>query len=381
MPRSNPQKKNIPFQQVLTTLLDDQHLFPPIYLHHFSDLEGKDLSAFRSVWPQVNANRRFALLEDLEELAENDTLVAFDAVARLALTDPDPRVRAVAIRLLWESSEVKVAKQILQMLKEDEDPRVREAAASVLGSFIYQGEVEELPEDFLHIMEDSLLDVINSSDEEIIRRRALESMSFSGRPEVPPLIRKAYESGSTPWVTSAVFAMGRSADQAWEPEVKRMLRSPNAEIQYEAVRAAGELGLESTRRVLLDLLEEEAQDSAIRSATIWSLSQIGGEEVRETLEDILEETEDEEEMELLENALDNLEFTEEVGMFGLFDFDQLGETTEEIPDLEAYINSIEPMDENWEGPKSPPASAEEDSRITKSDDKKRKRHKKTGKDQ
>lgn len=377
---SNPQKKNVPFQQVLSALLDDQHLFPALYLHHFSDLEGKDLSAFQSVWPQVHANRRFALLEDLEELAENDTLVAFDSVAQMALTDPDPRVRAVAIRLLWESSDNKVAKQILGMLKKDTDPGVREAAASVLGSFVYLGEIEEIPEDFLHILEDSLLSVINGEDEEIIRRRALESMGFSGRPEVPPLIRKAYDSGSSPWIVSAIFAMGRSADQAWEPDVKRMLRSSNAEIQIEAVRAAGELGLDSTRRVLLDLLEEEAQDSEIRAATIWSLSQIGGEEVRETLETILEETEDEEEAELLENALDNLEFNEEVGMFGLFDFDQLGEVNEEIPDLEAYINSIEPADENWEGPKSPPASAEDDSMITKDDDKKRKRHKKTGKD-
>jgi len=378
---SNPQKKNVPFQMVLTALLDDQHLFPALYLHHFSDLEGKDFSAFQSVWPQVHANRRFALLEDLEELAESDTLVSFDSIACLALKDPEPRVRTVAIRLLWESDDIKVARSILAMLKEDADPGVREAAASGLGSFIYQGELEELPEDFLHLLEDNLLIVINSQDEEIIRRRALESMGFSGRPEVPPLIRKAYESGSAPWITSAIFAMGRSADQAWEPEVKRMLRNSNAEIQLEAVRAAGELSLESTRRILLDLLEEEAQDSEIRAAVIWSLSQIGGEEVRETLEGILEETEDEEEVELLENALDNLEFNEEVGMFGLLDFEQLGEPNEEIPDIEAYINSIEPVGDDWEGPKSAPDSAEEDSKITKNDDKKRKRHKKTGKDQ
>ena len=66
----------------------------------------------------------------------------------------------------------------------------------------------------------------------------------------------------------------------------------------------------------LGALEEEAQDSEIRAAIFWSLSKIGGEEVRETLETILEETEDEEEVEILEEALDNLSFTEDVGLYG-----------------------------------------------------------------
>src|SRR5512146_2292382 len=105
---NRPQKKNVSLSQVLAALLDDQNIFPPAYFQHFSDLEGADLEAVRSVWPQVKAYRRLALIEDLEDLAENDTLVSFDALARMALTDEDPRVRTVAIRLLWE----------------DEDPRL-----------------------------------------------------------------------------------------------------------------------------------------------------------------------------------------------------------------------------------------------------------------
>ena len=73
--------------------------------------------------------------------------------------------------------------------------------------------------------------------------------------------------------------------------------------------------------MLLDLLEEEAQDPELRYATIWSLSQIGGEQVRETLEELLEETEDEEEAEWLENALDNLTLTETGQNMNLLDID------------------------------------------------------------
>lgn len=327
---NRPQKKNVSMQQVITALLDESSVFPPAYLHHFSDLEGDDLAEVSRVWPQVSAQRRFLLLGDLEELAEVDTLVSFDNLARMALADEDPRVRTVAIRLLWESEDPKVARALINLLDQDASADVRAAAATGLGTFVYQGELEELAEDLRHDIEEHLLDVARGQDEVLVRRRALESLGFSGRKEVPALIRKAYDSGDVDWMVSALFAMGRSADNAWDADVKRMLRHPRAEVQFEAVRAAGELAIETARRSLLDLLEEEAQDADIRQAAIWSLSQIGGEQVRETLETLMEETEDEEEAELLENALDNLSFTEDVGLYSMFDMDQMGAQSEEM---------------------------------------------------
>ncbi len=342
---SQSQKKNVPLQQVLAALLDEQNVFPPAYLHHFSDLEGANLQSLRSIWPQVEAHRRLALLEDLEELAEADTLVSFDNVARMALQDTDPRVRAAAIRLLWEDEDARLAPIFIRMLEHDEDAGVRAAAAAALGLFVYQGEVEEIPEETLHQVEDSLLRVQAGPDEPLVRRRALESLGYSGREEVPGLIRAAYDSADTDWLASALFAMGRSADETWAPEVLRMLRYPKANVQLEAVRAAGALALEKSRRTLLDLLEEEAQDSELRAAVFWSLSQIGGEEVRETLERILEETEDDEEAEILEDALDNLSFTEDTGMYGLFDFAEAGQPSatnvEDVDDEDSALDSDE----------------------------------------
>lgn len=334
---THSEKKNIPIQQVLTALLDDQHVFPPAYLHHFSDLEGRDLEAVRSVWPQASARRRFTLLEDLEDLSEADTLVSFTAIARLALEDVDARVRTVAIRMLWEADDISLADVFLRMLEQDESAEVRAAAASALGVFVYEGELEEIPQDIFHRVESRLIAVVNSQEEDLVRRRALESLGYSSHSEVPALIRNAFTSGSTDWSASALFAMGRSADSSWEPDVIRMLQSPKADIQLEAVRAAGALGIARSRRILLDLLEEEAQDSEIREAVIWSLSQIGGDEVRETLEELLENTDDDEEAEILEDALDNLSFTEDSGLYGFFDFDQLGQANKEIDDIEEYL--------------------------------------------
>jgi hypothetical protein len=71
----------------------------------------------------------------------------------------------------------------------------------------------------------------------------------------------------------------------------------------------------------MDLLEEEAQDVEIRFAVIWALSQIGGDGIRETLDALLDETDDEEEIEWIENALDNLTLTETGQAMNLLDID------------------------------------------------------------
>jgi hypothetical protein len=78
---------------------------------------------------------------------------------------------------------------------------------------------------------------------------------------------------------------------------------------------------------LLQLLEEEF-DEAIAGAAIWSLSQIGGEGVRLYLQNLLDKVvDDDNQAAFLEEALDNLAFTEDMTSFDLLalDADQLDE--------------------------------------------------------
>ncbi len=72
---------------------------------------------------------------------------------------------------------------------------------------------------------------------------------------------------------------------------------------------------------MLRLLEDEF-DEAIAGAAIWSLSQIGGEDVRIYLHSLLEAVEDDDDqVALLEEALDNLAFTEDMAIFDLLALD------------------------------------------------------------
>ena len=115
--------------------------------------------------------------------------------------------------------------------------------------------------------------------------------------------------------------MGRSADERWTDDVTRTLVSENDNIRKAAVQAAGDLSLKSTRPLLLRMLGEE-EDGLVLSAIIWSLSQIGGEDVRTYLENLLDQLEeDDEQIAFLEEALDNLAFTEDLDRFDLLAFD------------------------------------------------------------
>jgi HEAT repeat protein len=272
------------------------------------------------------------LLEELDSLADADTLVSFDDLARALLTDSDPNVRVKAIRLLDESEDTKLVPAFLDMLKNDSEANVRMEAANALNLFVDLGELEKIPEDTYHEIEDALLTSANSEDDLRVRRASLESLGYSSRPEVSTLIESTFHREDPNWRASALVAMGRSADERWEENVTDSLVSDDDRVKRAAAEAAGELGLRSARPILLKMLTEEDEAGEVASAAIWSLSQIGGEDVRTYLENLLDQTEDDDQIEFLEEALDNLAFTEDLDRFDLIALDpdyEIAETDDE----------------------------------------------------
>jgi HEAT repeat protein len=309
-----------PFQPVLESLLDEKKEFPRNYLLQFSDIGAHELGSLLDVWPRVGLTRKLFLLEELETLAESDTLVNFDDFARALLDDPDSSVRGRAVRLLSESDDLKLVPVFIELLNNDPDVQTRTEAAAVLGAFVDLGELEEIPEDVHHQVEDVLLLAANSNDDVKVRRRALESLGYSSRPEVATLIESAYEREDPAWQASALFAMARSADSRWDADVLASLPNENRNVREAAVEAAGQLSIKEAGPILLKMLEEE-EDDDVTAAMIWSLSQIGGEDARTYIETLLDQTENEDQIEFLEQALENLAFTEDLDRFDLLNFE------------------------------------------------------------
>lgn len=310
----------IAFQTVLDSLQSDGRDFPRRYLQEFSDIAPRELKTLLDVWPGVALSRKLTLLEDLIVLADNDTLVSFDDFARALLTDPEPQVRTRSIRLLHECEATDLIPSYLDMLRNDPDLNVRAEAARILNLYVDLGELEEIPDTLYHQVEDGLLSSAASEDEPRVRRAALESLGYSSRPEVSTLIESSYRREDPHWKVSSLIAMGRSADERWADEVTRSLVNEDDRIRKAAAQAAGELSLKSARPLLLKMLAEE-EDDTVLSAIIWSLSQIGGEDVRTYLENLLDQAEEEDQITFLEEALDNLTFTEDLDRFDLLALD------------------------------------------------------------
>lgn len=320
------EKKEITLTQLREALLNEHKPLSPSYLYRLSDLSESDLAEIKRFWSDIPIWRKQALFEDLEELAEVDTLLSYEAISSFALQDSDARVRELAIRNLWESELPELVPTFLEMMSNDTSELVRAAAATALGKFVYLGEIDMLPAARLKQIEDRLIETYRGSDSFIVRRRALEALGYSSREEINTFLDDAYHSGNNDLLVSSLFAMGRSANQDWIPLIEPKLYDENPEIRFEAARAAGELEASSCRERLIELIEDPDVD--VRMAAVWSLSQIGGEGVREELMDLYNDTDDDDMLMLIEDALENLAFTEDVGFFELIDVESADDEDE-----------------------------------------------------
>jgi HEAT repeat protein len=326
-------KKNS-FQDVLDILLDSKKPISPGHLKLYSDLDPDSLRLFSKAWPNIPPKRKLLLLDKLVEHFDEDTLVSYEEIGKSLLNDPDAEVRTRAIRLLIESEDPKLVDKILGIFLNDAESAPRMAALKLLGEFLLLGEYEKISEDLERKIEDALISVIRDEGNADLRRRSLEILGFSSRMEIPTLIESAFERSDPAWVASALRAMGHSQDERWNEDVTSKLLDEETPVKAAAVEAAGTLGIQESVLVLIQLLDDEEEDEDVAAAAIWSLSQIGGDEARAYLVGLADQTEDEELADLLEEAIENLDFLEDLNNFDLLALEDDDEFYDEDEDAE-----------------------------------------------
>ena len=306
--------------QLLKILNDDASPIPLDRLHNLSDLDSTGMELFAKNWLQTSTDRRRSVIQEFGTLADENIELSFESINRYALEDKDAHVRRIAIQNLWESEDPSLISIFIEKLKHDPSLEVRAAAADALGSFVLISETADIDPDLKLSLEDALLQSIQSEQDEKIHLSCLESLGYSSRQEVPDFIYQAYESGEEQFIRSALLAMGRSANKIWREQVIQELSNANPELRLEAAQAAGELELKEAFLDLIELLEDVNRD--VKHAAIWSISQIGSSKAGEILERLYESSEDEEETQLLQDALDNFAFVDGSRDFLLFNFDE-----------------------------------------------------------
>ncbi len=349
--------KNINFNQVIDALLDDNAKFPVAFMMSLSDISPANLYLLKKSWAQISPARKTVLMENIEVVHESEITANFEDVAELALDDGNSAVRTSGLRLFWEYENPHLINKFIDMLENDPDVGVRTQAASTLGKYMYLSEIEVIDSKYRDLLDKVLIKVLRSNESELVRQKALEAFGYSSNPEVKEFIHTAYNSGNYNWIASSLEAIGRSADENYVSLVLPMLAHPDIHIQREAVFAAGELELSSARKLLLKLAMELEQDEDLWVEVISALSKIGGEGVLDVFEKLLEDASTDEEEDFLNEAIENLNLTNDMSLgFDLMGFTEPEEDTfqeinleDEEFDLEDYGKSwIDELEENLE---------------------------------
>jgi HEAT repeat protein len=272
-----------------------------------SGLTRAELEQIAPEWPTLDVEYRRKLVRRLAEATETNYELDYRNIGLFSTYDADAIVRESGIDVLWEDESIEVMDRLVELAKQDEAVNVRAAALKALGRFILKGELGELPENEIIRAQQAAVSALNDVHEPVeVRRRALEAIANSSHEQVPTAIQKAYRSDDRAMKLSAVYAMGRTCDDRWEGAVMNELDSTDAEMRYEAVRAAGELELVAAVPKLGQLVADD--DTEIQDMAVWSLGEIGGRESLRILRavlDMAEENEDEDLVSAVEDAIGN----------------------------------------------------------------------------
>jgi len=307
------------FEKLLQQICDTENRLSMSSLYGLSGMDRDETLLFQEAWLSMTVERHRQIINFLVEIAEASFEVNFDRAFRFCLGDEDAKVRAAAIDGLWEDHDTALLNPLITMLRNDPVASVRAGAATSLGRFVLLGELNKITARHLALVREALLETIHSSFEDTaVRQRAIESIAYSGDEDAREIIEAAYYHEDERMRTSALCAMGRSADHYWADLVIGELEGARPEMLYEAAIASGELELAAATPLLANLVNDP--DREVLEAAIWALGKIGGNEARRILHDCYRE-DDEFLCEAVEEALEQLDFMSGVLDISLEDLD------------------------------------------------------------
>lgn len=298
------EEKEVQFSTVLERLFGAEPL-PLEMLYRLSDMTDTDAANFWTGWPEVADERRRVIMRHLADISEENFVVDFLPIFSQALGDRFAPVRVAALDGVWDTTNIGLIPQIIDLLQNDENEEVRAAAASALAHYVLLAEWNQLPTKVSPPIVAALLAEYDKPDTAVaVKRSALEALGAANHPRVASLIEDAYEHSDLEIQMSAVFAMGSSADNRWLPIVLDEMQNPSEEMRAEAARAAGTIGGSDSVEALANLIVDE--DLAVSVVAVEALGQIGGDQATEILQSLLDDPDFEELQEAIDDALEEM---------------------------------------------------------------------------
>jgi HEAT repeat protein len=237
------------------------------------------------LWPTIEPHRRREILAAMQHLAAEDATLDFHRIHLSALRDEDAATRILAARGLWEQEREDYLRLLIDQLKTDPEPAVRETVAEVLGNFVVSMEFgflgEEAGSDLTSALREAIEDV-NEAEE--VRASALAALGASSEDWVAELIGEQYESGGLRMRTASLLAMGRNADEQWLQVLLYNFDDEDPQVRAAAATATGQLLMEEAIDALLTLVDDT--DEEVQVAAVKAIGEIAGEGAERILTDL-----------------------------------------------------------------------------------------------
>jgi HEAT repeat protein len=280
------------FDSDLADLADTTKRLSSTQLAGLSDLDPEDAAELAAAWSEIETNRRFNIVTELAELAQDNVELNFDAVYKVALGDEEATVRAAALRGLFEYEGRDLIPALAEVLRQDPDAGVRRESAVALGRYALAAELEQLPQSDGAAVREVLIESAEDLEEdERVRARAIEALGAMSGEETENLIESVYEEDSLWLKVGAVDAMGRSCNPSWLPLVMREMESRAPEMRHAAAYAAGEIGEEEAVQQLKRMAVDDP-DKDVQLVAVRAIGEIGGDQAKVALKAILYEGDD-----------------------------------------------------------------------------------------
>lgn len=252
-----------------------------------SDLASEELYEFSASWSDLTKARKGELLGILTELADDNVEMDFTPVFTVGMSDPDPAVRELAIKGLWECQDRALVRPLIKLLSHDPSAPVRAAAAISLRQFAERAQGGKLiPRDTARVRAALMATVLRAGDDPEVTRRAIEAVGYFEGDDVDQVITAAHVAGDSLLRQSALFAMGNTGHPVWKKPLIAALQDEDAGIRYEAAGALGRLGEQSVAAHLVPLLKDD--DPQVRVTAAMALGSLGGSLAKRALRVCLE---------------------------------------------------------------------------------------------
>jgi hypothetical protein len=233
-------------------------------------------------WPR-DAGQMFRKILVDKQADESNRLIAAELAGDLVVMNDD------------------LAGTLLAIVGSAEEPeQLRAKAAISLGPVLEQADLDgfEDPDDvpitertFRNIQASLKKMYLDNRTSKELRRRILEASVRAPKPWHQDAIRDAYSSGDKEWMLTAVFSMQWVS--GFDNQILAALTSADPEIQYEAVVAAGNWGLDAAWDHIVELVDDPHTPKPLLLAAISAVGNIRPAEAGIILVD-LADSEDEE---------------------------------------------------------------------------------------